>query len=116
DSYGKVAERNGGKNGFFGVFDLRVAKTFTVKGKHRFELSADIFNVANLFNKDWGVNKSMRTQSLYALGVPKKGEVAALPGFDKNTQEFNYRVNTKGTPVKRGTPYQIQVGLKYSFN
>ncbi|MGL5274240.1 TonB-dependent receptor [Myroides sp.] len=116
DSYGKVAERNGGKNGFFGVFDLRIAKTFKVKGKHKFELSADIFNVANLLNKDWGVNKSMRNQSLYALGVPKKGDVAALPGFDKDKQEFNYRVNTKGTPVKRGTPYQIQIGLKYSFN
>lgn len=116
NSYGKIAERNGGKNGFFGVFDLRVAKTFTLNEKHKFELSADIFNLANLLNKDWGVNKSMRTQALYALGVPKKGDVAALPGFDQAQQEFNYRVNTKGTPIKRGTPYQIQVGLKYSFN
>lgn len=115
-SYGKIAERNGGKNGFFGVFDVRVAKTFVVQEKHRFELSVDIFNLANLLNKNWGVNESMRTQSLYALGVPKKGDTPALPGFDQAKEEFNYRVNTNGTPVKRGNPYQIQIGVKYSFN
>lgn len=114
-SYGKVAERNGGKNGFYGVFDLRIAKTFVVKGKHKFEISGDIFNVANLLNKDWGVNKSVQTQALYALGVPKNGDKEALPGFDQSTQQFNYRVNTKGTPIKTGNPYQIQIGLKYSF-
>ena len=75
-----------------------------------------IFNVANLLNKDWGVNESMRTQALYALGVPKQGEVEALPGFDQSKSEFNYRVNTKGVPVRRGNPYQIQIGIKYSFN
>lgn len=116
ESYGKVAERNGGKNSFYGVFDLRIAKTFHVKGKHKFEVSADMFNVANLFNKEWGVNKSMENQALYALGVPKKGNSPALPGFDQSKKQFNYRVNTKGTPVNRGTPYQIQIGLKYVFN
>ncbi|WP_158210718.1 TonB-dependent receptor [Myroides phaeus] len=115
-SYGSVADRNGGENGFYGVFDLRVSKAFKIKGKHKFELSADIFNVANLLNKDWGINKSMRTQSLYALGNPKTDTQAALPGFDSALEQFNYRVNTKGTPVKSGNPYQIQVGLKYTFN
>lgn len=115
ESAGKMATRNGGKNGFYGIFDLKIAKKFQLKGKHHLELSADIFNVANLLNKEWGVNKSMGTQALYALGVPAANGQAALPAFDALAETFNYRVNTKGTPVERGNPFQVQLGLRYSF-
>ena len=115
ESAGKMAKRNGGKNGFFGTFDLKISKKVKVKGKHQLDFSADIFNVANMLNKKWGVNKSMSTQALYALGVPAADGNAALPAFDAVAEAFNYRVNTKGTPVERGTPFQVQLGLRYSF-
>ncbi|WP_430615400.1 carboxypeptidase regulatory-like domain-containing protein [Flavobacterium sp. JP2137] len=116
DKYsGKMADRNGGINKFYSIIDLRISKKVKLYGKHNFEISADIFNFANLLNKEWGTNETMGNQALYALGIPAANGQPAQPAFDANKQAFNYRVNTKGTPVPTGNPYQIQVGLRYSF-
>ena len=116
DKYsGRIAERNGGINGFYGVFDVRVSKRFSVNKKHNFELSGDLFNAANLFKRSWGVNKSLGNQALYAVGVPATATEAALPAFDAANKRFNYRVNTAGIVNPSGDPYQIQLGLRYNF-
>ncbi|MDH6252841.1 hypothetical protein M2347_002568 [Chryseobacterium sp. H1D6B] len=100
----KVAERNGGKNGFYGVWDVRVAKKIKFDKIGAFELSVDIFNVANLLNKEWGVNKSYNNMSLYRI-----------TGFDPVAKEFKYSLNTSGLQPLSGNPYQIQLGAKYTF-
>jgi hypothetical protein len=114
-SYGSIAERNGGINDFFGIIDLRVSKKFKLVKTHGVELSADIFNFANLLNKKWGVNKSLGNQSLYAIGIPASGANPAVPAFDSSIPRFNYRVNTAGIVNPSGDPFQLQVGLRYSF-
>ncbi|RXM37554.1 TonB-dependent receptor [Chryseobacterium sp. CH21] len=103
---GKIAERNGGKNGFYGVWDVRVAKKIKFDKVGAFELSVDIFNVANLLNKEWGVNKSYGNTSLYKVTK-----------FNKDTMQYEYTKNVSGgglVPLS-GNPYQIQIGAKYSF-
>ena len=115
NSFGQVAERNGGENGFYGFLDLRVAKKFTVYKNHTIELSGDIFNVVNMFDKYRGVSKNLGNQALYGLGVPASGTSPALPNFDAANQRFNYRVNTAGIPNPGGDPFQAQLGLRYSF-
>ncbi|MHA4741901.1 TonB-dependent receptor [Dyadobacter sp. MSC1_007] len=112
---GKIAERNGGINGFYGVFDLRATKTFKIHRSHNIEVSADLFNVANFLNKDWGANKSLGSQALYALGIPAADGKPAVAGFDKDAQKFVYRVNTAGVVTPSGNPFQWQIGLRYSF-
>jgi hypothetical protein len=112
---GRFAERNGGINGFYGLFDLRATKRFKIYKKQSLEVSADIFNVANLLNKDWGTNKSLGSQALYALGIPATSGSPAVAGFDKANQKFVYRVNTAGVVTPSGNPYQLQLGLRYSF-
>ncbi len=112
---GTIAERNGGINGFFGTFDLRIGKRFKTYKSQGIELSADIFNVANLFKKTWGTNKSLGSQALYATGVPASGTTPALPNFDVANKRFNYRVNTAGIVTPSGEPYLVQLGLRYSF-
>ncbi|MGK6343820.1 carboxypeptidase regulatory-like domain-containing protein [Chryseobacterium sp. DT-3] len=99
-----IAERNGGKNGFYGVWDVRVAKKFKFEKIGAFELSVDIFNLANLLNKEWGVNKSYGNMSLYRVTE-----------FDHATKQFKYVKNTSGLAPLSGNPYQIQIGAKYSF-
>ncbi|MDR6548399.1 hypothetical protein J2810_004489 [Chryseobacterium rhizosphaerae] len=103
---GEIAERNGGKNGFYGVWDLRVAKKIKFDKVGAFELSVDIFNVANLLNKEWGVNESYGNTSMYRI---KK--------FDPVTKQFEYTKNLSGNGLAplSGNPYQIQIGAKYSF-
>lgn len=105
ENAGKVAERNGGVNNFYGVFDLRLAKRFKIYKSHGIEASIDIFNVANLLNKDWGVG--------YNLG---KQNLLTIRSFDKTKEEFVYNVN-KGAGVSglNGNPYQVQLGLRYAF-
>ncbi|WP_316780487.1 TonB-dependent receptor [Pedobacter antarcticus] len=105
NNLGKVAERNGGVNGFYGVFDIRLAKRFKIEKSHGLEVSVDIFNFANLLKKDWGVGSDLGKQNLYSI-----------KSFDAAKKEYVYNVN-KGTGVSNlnGNPYQIQLGLRYAF-
>jgi hypothetical protein len=113
--YGKIAERNGGVNDFFGIIDLRVVKKFKIYKTQNLELSADVFNVANMFKKTWGVNKSLGNQNLYAIGIPASGATPAVPAFDAAAARFNYRVNTAGIVTPSGDPFQLQLGVRYNF-
>ncbi|MFT3827093.1 MAG: carboxypeptidase regulatory-like domain-containing protein [Chitinophagaceae bacterium] len=103
---GKIAQRNGGVNGFYGTFDLRVSAKFrfSKKSTHAIEISGDLFNVANFLNKTWGATKTLGTQALYGS-----------KGFDASKQQFVYGVNTAGTISPSGDPYQAQLGFRYSF-
>ena len=102
---GQIAERNGGINGFYGVFDARLAKRFRIVRDHGVEFSVDVFNVANLLKRDWGVGYNLGKQNLYTLR-----------GFDQTAQRFNYNVNrSAGVSGLNGNPYQIQLGARYSF-
>jgi hypothetical protein len=105
-STGKIAERNAGVNGFYGQWDIRIAKRFkTFTKKQYIEVSGDLFNVANLFSKKSGLTENLGATSIYAL-----------TGFNAATSNYNYRVNpTSGVVIPGGNPYQFQLGLRYGF-
>ena len=112
---GTFAERNGGINNFFGQVDLRVSKKINLTKKQNIEISADVFNFANLLSKKWGVTETLGTQALYGLGVPNAVPALALPNYDTTNRQFNYRVNNAGVINPSGNPWQIQLGLRYGF-
>jgi Carboxypeptidase regulatory-like domain len=112
---GQIAARNGGINGFFDVLDIRASKRFRFYKTHGIDLSVDVFNVINLFNRYKGTNQSLGTQALYGLGIPATATTPALPNFDAANRRYNYRVNTAGVVTPSGDPYQIQLGFRYSF-
>lgn len=102
---GQIAERNGISNGFYGVWDIRASKKFNLFQTHAIEVSADIFNFANLLNKEWGVDHSLSKQNL-----------TTIKSFDQARGEYVYQVNPNaGIKGYSGNPYQIQLGLRYSF-
>jgi hypothetical protein len=102
---GKMATRNGGINAFYGVFDVRIAKSIRLYKTHRLEASADIFNFANMLNKKWGVGHNLGKQNLYSI-----------KNFNSAEQIFNYNMNTSaGVSNLNGNPFQVQLGLRYSF-
>lgn len=101
---GQIAQRNGGINGYYGIFDLRISKKFKIYKSHSLELSGDLFNVANLIKKKWGVNESMGNQALYTVN-----------SFDKTNNQFVYNVNNAGIANPSGNPYQGQIGIRYAF-
>ena len=94
---------------------MRIAKKFTIHKKHNIELSGDIFNVVNMFDKYKGVSENLGSQALYGLGVPATNMSPALPNFDAANRRFNYRVNTAGVPNPSGDPFQVQLGIRYNF-
>ncbi|WP_026706923.1 TonB-dependent receptor [Flavobacterium frigidarium] len=107
ESYGGFAERNGGKNPFYTVVDLRLIKRFELSNKkHGFELSVDIFNFANMLDKEWGVSHNYGNQNLMSI-----------TGFNQNTLSYDYSVQTaSGREPVNGTPWRLQLGLRYTFN
>ncbi|MCF6406379.1 carboxypeptidase regulatory-like domain-containing protein [Chitinophaga filiformis] len=104
-SSGKIAERNGGVNGFYGIWDLRIGTKIKTYKTQYIELSGDFFNVANMLNKEWGAIKTLGKQNIYSLG-----------GFDRATSTYKYNVNVNtGVVVPSGNPWQIQIGIRYGF-
>src|SRR5688500_16352265 len=79
ENFGKIAERNGGENSFYGFWDVRIGKRFKTFGTQTLQISADLFNVANLLNKKWGTRKTLGKQNIYTLR-----------SFDAASQTFNY--------------------------
>ncbi|RZL45895.1 MAG: TonB-dependent receptor [Pedobacter sp.] len=112
---GTFAERNGGINNFFGQVDLRVSKKINITKRQNIEISADVFNFANLLSKKWGVTETLGTQALYGLGIPASGTTPAVTNYNTTTRQFNYRVNNTGVVNPSGNPWQIQLGLRYGF-
>ncbi len=105
ESFGKIAERNGGVNGFYGVFDLRLSKTIKLYKNHAVEASVDFFNLANIFKKTWGVGHNLGKQNIYSI-----------KSFDAETREFVYNINkATGVSPLNGNPFQVQLGLRYAF-
>lgn len=106
ESFGQIAERNGGKNPFSGTIDVRLTKNFKTFGKQSLELSVDVFNLGNLLNRSWGGN--------FNLGSSQR--LFNVTGFDPATEEFIYSVEGgASTTLKNGTPYQVMLGARYNF-
>lgn len=106
DNLGTRANRNGAFNPFYGIINLRLHKSVPIVKNQRLELSADVFNFANLLNNEWGAS-SLLGGNQTLLNVT---------GFNQDTQQFEYRVNENvGRGLRNGTPYQIQIGARYTF-
>ncbi|NJO03290.1 MAG: hypothetical protein HC880_17845 [Bacteroidia bacterium] len=105
ESLGGFAERNGGKNPFSGVIDIRLAKNIKTFGNQNLEFTVDVFNFGNLLNRSWGGDFNLGTQ-----------RILNITGFDPATNQYIYEVDSgAGRARKNGTPYQIMLGARYSF-
>jgi hypothetical protein len=121
---GRIAERNGGKNPFAAVIDLRLTKSIkTFKGQ-ALELSADMFNFANflgkafddldIMNKQWGERKLWGKNN--NIDTFNGTNLLRVQGFDQATQQYTYSVEG-GVGVRpiNGIPWRLQLGVRYSF-
>ena len=105
ESIGTVAKRNGGVNPFSGTFDIKINKDIKLSKTQKLQVSVDLFNVANMINKEYGLNKNLGKQSLYTV-----------KGFDQDKKEFVYSVNPNaGRSSFNGNPWPLQIGAKYIF-
>ena len=86
---------------------MRVTKKFYLNNAKRtgIELGADIFNLANMFNIEWGTSKNLGNQNLMTLR-----------NFDRVKQQYVYQINPNvGVANPGGTPYQVQISGRIFF-
>ena len=109
---GRVATRNGVRNGWVNNFDVRLSQELpgVFKG-HKTELWVDILNVGNLLNKDWG--------TVEEIGFPSMRGIVEYGGIDSATGKYVYRFNTPDAATiyddKGISRWAMQVGFKYKF-
>ena len=113
---GKYAERNGYLLPMVTRFDLSaMLELFHNIGKqrHTIQLRADVFNIGNLLNSEWGVGYTVNTFN-----------PLAARGFTPSTGVPLYRMNAVNnslnyTTTRRGTGlidvWQAQFGIRYIF-
>ncbi len=119
NSRGEYAGKNGSYAPFTSIFDFAIRQDLGANlggGVHRLQLSLDIFNLANMLNKDWGV--------VYSIpGDFNNYDFLQFEGYeaDTTTPKFTYR---RGSAVGKdsfdiaGTAsrWRMRLGVRYIFN
>ena len=115
---GSYAEKNGAWAPFAGIFDLAVRQDFGLQlgGQlHRFQVSLDISNVANLINSEWGVVYNVPGDFNNYYLYQFEGYAA-----DGTTPQFTYRGSETGRDRFDingfNSRWRMRMGIRYLFN
>lgn len=110
DQRGQIARRNSCRNPWFNSVDLRLAKRFSTFGNQSAEIVADLFNVLNGLNSDWG-----RFVGVFG----SEAELLDVEGYNAATRQIIYSVNPnfgEAEPIGFDPfQFQAQIGIRYRF-
>ena len=118
ENRGGYSEKNGAWAPFQGFFDFGIRQNvgFQVGNNiQRFQLSLDVFNLANLLNSDWGT-------SYQIPGDFNNRILYNVVGFeaDGTTPQFTYTDNEpagkESLNISGNARWQARVGIRYLFN
>lgn len=119
ENRGGYAEKNSNYMPWANFLDLSLRQDFglNLAGKnHKFQISWDVFNFANLLNSSWGTRYSV-------IGDFNNFFLYQLDGYeaDGTTPRFTYRLgDKKGTDAMNiqdfSSRWQMRLGLRYIFN
>lgn len=117
---GMYAERNGRVFPWLHRMDLSVTQDFglVIRGKrHAIQFRADILNVGNMLNDEWGVGNTLVTdrpltfRTINSNGVPEYRFATQV--IDEKTVMLR---NTTIPSTSPGNVWTAQFGLRYTFN
>ncbi len=112
---GKIAERFGALNPWFSNIDLKIMHEISFMvgtQKHAFQINADILNLGNLINSDWGVRKVASSSATSPLEFTGLDPVTKVPLFKFNSALKSTFVDDLGLASR----WQMQIGIRYLFN
>ena len=115
DNRGKILPRNACRNPWQNIFNARVAKTLHIGPNGRdVELIADVFNVLNLLNSNWGLIRE--TGTLSGAGTEDVA-LLRLRGTDAANGRNAYDVTLPGTNVVNvdASRWRMQLGARVAF-
>lgn len=108
---GKVVERSGGRNPWVAHVDLHIGQVIPIMGTHNFEVTLDVLNIMNFFDKTEGLETFVPNQNLSLI---------RYQGLDPATRKprFSFTLPTNGVPYQYSdlsSRWQAQLGIRYSF-
>jgi hypothetical protein len=100
---GRVMSRNSCRNASVQTLDVRLAKS--VRG---LEISADVFNVPNLLDRNWGLVRETTNKE----GVP----LLSVVGWDAaaNRPVYNVTLPSRNRVVPDASRWRVQLGARFS--
>ena len=106
---GQIVPRNSSREPWNHGLDARLAQDIPIPGlkEHRLQLTLDVVNVLNLINKEWGKLQYVSNQN----DTPW-----TLYGFDGAKQKVNFSTRDRYSISQLASRWQMQLGLRYSFN
>jgi hypothetical protein len=109
---GRIMRRNSCRDGWRTVLNARVSRVFGVGGGQSVELIADLFNLLNLLDGDWGVQRTVRVGQLQ--GQP---QLLQLVGWDPSRERGIYHVLPPDRRFRDdpATRWRIQLGARWTF-
>ncbi len=124
---GKIAERGAGLLPYFNTVNLNLSQDFMmmVKGsKNTLRLTADIFNLGNMLNSNWGLFKQSAVGARQPLSFKGMITDPLSPNVGKPSFSFPYASGSSLTPISQSytvntaqiSRWQLQIGLRYIFN
>jgi hypothetical protein len=116
DRRGQYAERNGDRAPWLNSLDLKFLQEVGV-GKNRLQFTLDIFNFANLINKDWGQRMFINSNSVNLINtedVTDNGNGTFTPEFSFNPSTPD-RIEQVSDSGLRSSRWQMQLGVRYLF-
>ena len=111
---GRIMERNSCRNPSFYTWDVSVEQQLPEVRGNRLSARLDVFNFANLLNKEWGKVRSAtgnaNTTLLTHLTMSSNDPATQVPvvTFDPGSRRFPTLLNTAAF-------YQMQLSLRYAF-
>ncbi|MGB1042488.1 MAG: carboxypeptidase regulatory-like domain-containing protein [Tenacibaculum sp.] len=109
---GNYAERNGARTPWNHQLDAKFAYNIPLKNNKNIQISADVFNVLNLVNKNWG-------RLVYVPNVVNANfNLLEFKGVENNQPVYQFTLdeNTKPWVVDAiNSRWKAQLGVKYQF-
>ena len=121
---GSVMKRNSCRNPFVHFVDLRLGKRIHTFRGQSMEITADVFNLLNLINNDWGVIRSdfgqaaefeQRTAPVRMVGYDDRGTADVADNRPLYAVDAATTFPVTDQAVLNTSRWRMQLGIKYVF-
>jgi outer membrane receptor protein involved in Fe transport len=109
---GHIMRRNSCRGQWLTVVNARVSKLLGLGGGQSVELTADLFNALNFFDRDWGVRRTVAINQ--DQGQPL---LLSLSGYDQINGRGTYLFRPPDRRLRddEGTRWRMRLGVRYGF-